>query len=80
MPETQTSKIPLNIQELKKIKQAKKEAKKKLSQSLPEEPSLSVIERPFVDMPNRKELKERLGEIRVMTFNVISWANDGIII
>lgn len=70
MPEIESSKKPLNIQELKRIKQAKKEAKKKLHESLPQEPPLVVLKRSFVDMPDQEPLQEKLGEIRVMTFNV----------
>jgi hypothetical protein len=70
MTEIEQSKKPLNIQELKKLKQAKKQAKQKLSETTPQEPPLVVLERSFAEMLNQNKLEEKLGEIRVMTFNV----------
>ncbi|KAI9281065.1 Endonuclease/exonuclease/phosphatase [Sporodiniella umbellata] len=62
------SKQPVNIEELKRLKQAKKEAKKAQNKAQP--PSLSppkVLERPF------KELIHSDSEsIRIMSFNILA--------
>lgn len=65
------SKKPSNLEELKRLKQAKKEAKKLLNskpqvqQVLPQ-----VMERVFESVPNCQELERVVGGIRIMTFNV----------
>lgn len=68
------SKVPINLEELKRLKQAKKEAKKKLdaakSQQKAQPVPPKVLERVFEVVPHRVILDTVVGEVRVMTFNV----------
>jgi RNA exonuclease NGL2 len=64
-------KKPTNLEELKWLKLAKKEAKKKLNtkpqvQHVPPK----VLERHFENVPNAQKLESKIGQVRVMTFNV----------
>lgn len=65
------SKKPANLEELKRLKQAKKEAKKLLNakpqvQQVPPQ----VMERVFESVPDSQKLETVVGGIRIMTFNV----------
>jgi RNA exonuclease NGL2 len=64
-------KKPSNLEELKRLKLAKKEAKKKQNtktqvQQIPPK----VLERQFEKVPNAQLLENKAGQVRVMTFNV----------
>lgn len=65
-------KKPNNIDELRQLKQAKKEAKKKLNSKPQTEqsPPGKVFERSFATVPDQPTLDTISGNIRVMTFNV----------
>ncbi|KAI9475600.1 MAG: Endonuclease/exonuclease/phosphatase [Benjaminiella poitrasii] len=70
-------KIPINIDELRRLKQAKKEAKRKLNATAnlnnkPLNLSLKVMERAFTSVPHQTSLKTVSGGIRVMTFNILA--------
>lgn len=60
----------LTLAELKKIKQDKLKSTRKPKQNLVEEQPPTVFKRSFSDMPYSKDFG--MGEIRLMTFNVIS--------
>lgn len=76
MPEAdqpqQSQKIHISPEELKRLKLAKKEAKKKQSakQPIAQEPPPKVLERHFVAVPDQPSLTNKMGDLRVMTFNV----------
>lgn len=65
-------KKPNNIDELRRLKQAKKEAKKRLNSKPQVEqlPPGKVFERSFATVPDQPMLDTISGNIRVMTFNV----------
>lgn len=67
------SKKPANLEELKRLKQAKKEAKKLLNakpqvQQVPPQ----VMERVFESVPDSQKLETVVGGIRIMTFNMLA--------
>lgn len=68
---TVNTKIPSNVEELKRLKQAKKELKKQQN-AKPQIQSIApkVLERVFEDVPDRKDTFETVGSARIMTFNV----------
>jgi hypothetical protein len=68
------SKKPFNIEELKRLKLAKKEAKKKLNAAKPQVQQVppKVLERTFENVPDQVELDTVIGNTRLMTFNVSS--------
>ena len=61
---------PTNLDELKRLKLAKKEAKKLLNPPQVQPVPLQVMERTFQSVPNAQALDDTLGHIRIMTFNV----------
>lgn len=65
-------KKPSNIDELRRLKQAKKEAKKKLNSKpqVQQSPPGKVHERSFATVPDQPALDKKSGELCVMTFNV----------
>ncbi|KAL9538174.1 hypothetical protein MBANPS3_011134 [Mucor bainieri] len=67
-------KKPSNIEELRRLKQAKKEAKKKLNSKAPVQsaPPGKVHERPFAAVPDQPALGQTVGEMCVMTFNILA--------
>ncbi|KAK4518744.1 uncharacterized protein ATC70_008966 [Mucor velutinosus] len=67
-------KKPSNIDELRRLKQAKKEAKKKLNSKpqMKQSPPGKVYERPFATVPDQPALIKKSGEICVMTFNILA--------
>lgn len=68
---TTISKKPANLEELKRLKQAKKEAKKLLNAKQQVQPvPPQVMERVFELVPNSQKLETVVGGIRIMTFNV----------
>lgn len=72
MTENVQNKKPHNIEELKRLKQAKKEAKKRMN-TKPQVEQVAppkVIEREFATIPDQGALTTILGDVRVMTFNV----------
>jgi RNA exonuclease NGL2 len=74
MTENMQSKKPNNIEELKRLKLAKKEAKKRLN-AKPQVEQVAppkVLEREFAIVPDQDMLTTVLGNVRVMTFNVRS--------
>lgn len=66
------SKAQKSREELKKLKLAKKEAKKKQNAQQQPEQELppKVLERVFVPVPDQKPMLNKLGDLRIMTFNV----------
>ncbi|KAF1805707.1 Endonuclease/exonuclease/phosphatase [Mucor lusitanicus] len=67
-------KKPSNIDELRRLKQAKKEAKKKLNNKpqVQQSPPGKVLERPFATVPDQPALAKHSGEMCVMTFNILA--------
>lgn len=65
-------KKPSNIEELRRLKQAKKEAKKKLNSKpqVEQSPPGKVYQRSFATVPDQPVLAKNSGEMCVMTFNV----------
>jgi hypothetical protein len=75
MPETdlKPAKIVISHEELRRLKLAKKEAKKKQNAKPQAEQELppKVLERRFTSVPDQPIIKDKLGDLRVMTFNVM---------
>lgn len=65
-------KIRISPEELKRLKLAKKEAKKKqnVQRHTEQEPTPKVLERQFVPIHDQVPLVDRISDLRVMTFNV----------
>ncbi|KAL7313457.1 RNA exonuclease ngl2 [Mucor circinelloides] len=67
-------KKPSNIDELRRLKQAKKEAKKKMNSKpqVQQSPPGKVHERSFATVPDQPTLDKKSGELCVMTFNILA--------
>lgn len=68
---SETNKKPNNSEELRRLKLAKKELKKKQNAKPQVQPiTPKVYERVFKSVPDQVQLTAVVGSIRVMTFNV----------